>query len=214
MGLRTRGSTRESEGSGSPDAPVRARLTVRGRRISRGSGGSSGQSLAEFAIVFPVFFLIVAAIIQFGLVFWAQNALTQVVRDTGRWAATQQTRPCDSGGSALVAKADEIALASSLFGYTAGQWTSINGGDPYAFDVNPAPREGIEASWPLSTDPPGGFVPADCPPDSNQIAWFLNIRAHHEVPLFFPFIGPLIPSCDAGSCTLSASVQFRMEPSR
>lgn len=174
----------------------------------------AGQSLVEFAIVFPVLFLILAAIIQFGLIFWAQSTLTQVVRDTGRWAATQQTRPCDSGGAGLVTKADDIAGTSSLFGYSAGQWTAVNGGAPYAFDVNPAPREGIEATWPLSTDPPGGFVNTDCPPDTNQIAWFLNIRAHHEVPLFFPIIGAFIPSCDADSCSLSSSVQFRMEPAR
>lgn len=175
-----------------------------------------GQSLAEFAIVFPVMFLILAAIIQFALVFWAQNALTQVVRDTGRWAATQQTRPCDSGGVALVSKADEIALTSSLFGYSAGTWTGINGGTPYAFNVVPAPREGVEATWPLSIDspPPGGYANTDCPPDTNEIAWFVNIRVHHEVPLFFPFIGALIPSCDIDSCTLSSSVQFRMEPAR
>jgi hypothetical protein len=170
----------------------------------------SGQSLAEFAIVFPVLFLIVAGIIQFGLVFWAQNALTQVVRDTGRWAATQQARPCDSGGAALVAKANEIALTSSLFAYSAGTWS----GAPVAFDVSPAPREGIEASWPLSTDPPGAFVNTDCPPDTNQIAWFVNIRAHHEIPLLLPIIGAFIPSCDPDSCSLSSSVQFRMEPSR
>ncbi len=175
--------------------------------------GQRGQSLAEFAIVFPVMFLILAAIIQFALVFWAQNALTQVVRDTGRWAATQQSRPCDGGGAALVQKADEIALTSSLFGYTAGTWPGINGGLPYAFDVSPAPREGIETTWPISTDAPG-LVNTDCPPDTNEIAWFVNIRAHHEVPLFFPFIGALIPSCDIDSCTLSSSVQFRMEPAR
>ena len=180
-------------------------LTPRSRR--------SGQSLVEFAIVFPVLFLMIAAIIQFGLIFWAQNALTQVVRDTGRWAATQQTHPCDSGGPALVIKADDIARTSSLFGYSAGQWTAINSGAPYAFDVNPAPLEGIEATWPISTDQPG-LVNTDCPPDTNQIAWFLNIRAHHEVPLFFPIIGVLIPSCDADSCSLSSSVQFRMEPAR
>lgn len=173
-----------------------------------------GQSLVEFAVVFPVLFLIISAIIQFGLIFWAQSALTQVVRDTGRWAATQQTRPCDSGGRVLVTKADDIARTSSLLGYSSGQWTAINGGAPYAFDVNPAPREGIEATWPFSTDLPGGFVNTDCPPDTNQIAWFLNIRAHHEVPLFFPIIGAFIPSCDADSCSLSSSVQFRMEPAR
>ena len=68
-----------------------------------------------------MFLLIFFAIVQFGLVFWAQNTLTQVVRDTGRWAATQQTRPCDNGGTALVTKADEIARRSSLLGYTAGE---------------------------------------------------------------------------------------------
>jgi len=190
----------------------------RNRRSQR-----SGQSLAEFAIIFPVLFLIIAGIIQFGFVFWAQSTLTQVVRDTGRWAATQQDPvACENGGDELVAKADEIAGISSLLGYTAGLWTGIDPGtgvgQPFTFDVTPAPREGIEASWPISTDPtvpPGGvLVSTDCPPDTNQIAWFVNIRAHHEVPLFLPIIGQFIPSCDADSCTLSSSVQFRMEPAR
>jgi hypothetical protein len=186
---------------------------VRSPGVRVGRAPQSGQTLVEFAIVLPVFLLIVFAIIQLGLIFWAQNTLTQVVRDTGRWAATQQTRPCASGGPALVTKADAIARVSSLLGYTAGEWTGINGGVPFAFDA-PASREGVEASWPNSTDLPGGFLPNDCPPDTNQIAWFVNIRAHHEVPLFFPVIGQFIPSCNASSCSLSSSVQFRMEPSR
>ena len=48
-----------------------------------------GQSLAEFALVAPLAIALLAGIIQFGTVFWAQNTLTQIVRDTGRWAATQ-----------------------------------------------------------------------------------------------------------------------------
>lgn len=174
-----------------------------------------GQALVEFALVLPVLVLILGGIMQFGLVFWAQNTLTQVVRDTGRWAATQQTRPCDSGGVALVAKADQIAANSSLLGYSAGEWTSIGTppGTPAAFNVSPAPREGLEASWPISTDLPG-LVNTDCPPDTNGTAWFVNIRAHHEVPLFFPFIGSFIPSCNSATCSLSSSVQFRMEPAQ
>ena len=171
---------------------------------------SRGQSLAEFALVFPILILMLGAIIQFGLLFWAQNTLTQVARDTGRWAATQQASPCDSGGAALVTKADEIARASSLLGYEAGEWS----GSGLAYGTVPEPREGVEVQWPISTDPPGGFVNTDCPPDTNQIAWFLDIRVHHEVPSFFPFIGAFIPSCDGDSCTLSSAVQFRMEPSQ
>ena len=188
--------------------------TPHGRLIARAPHAVRGQSLTEFALIFPILFLMIAGIIQFGLIFWAQNTLTQIVRDTGRWAATQQTSPCDAGGTSLVAKADEIARFSSLLGYTAGRWTGINGGAPYDFDVSPAPREGIEATWPISTDPPGGFVNTDCPPDTNQIAWFVNIRAHHEVPLFIPLIGQFVPSCNATSCSLTSSVQFRMEPSK
>jgi hypothetical protein len=175
-----------------------------------------GQSLAEFAIVFPVMFLISAAIIQFGLILWAQNGGNQGVRDIGRWEATQQVRPCDSNGAAVVTKANEIALTSGLFAYSSGHWTGINGGLPYAFDTLPAPRDGIEVSWPMSVDnpPPGGYVNTDCPPDTNQVAWFVNIRAHLDVPLCLPIIGSFIPSCDSDSCTLSSSAQFRMEPSR
>src|SRR5882757_5063270 len=90
----------------------------RGRRRPR----TRGQSLAEFAIVFPVLMLIVGGIIQFGILFWAQNTLTQVVRDTGRWAATQQVNPCNSAGS-LAATANSIALNSTLIGYSSGQWS-------------------------------------------------------------------------------------------
>lgn len=174
----------------------------------------AGQTLAEFALVLPVLVLILFGIVQFGIIFWAQNTLTQVVRDTGRWAATQQTNPCDSGGPALVAQADQIARRSSLIDYSPGEWTGINGGAPYAFDVSPAPREGVEATWPITTDPGGPYYNTDCPPDSNQVAWFVNIRMHHEVTLFIPFIGQFIPSCNASTCTLSSSVQFRMEPAR
>ena len=39
--------------------------------------------------------LILGGIIQFGIIFWGQNTLTQVARDTGRWASTQVTCPTD-----------------------------------------------------------------------------------------------------------------------
>jgi len=173
---------------------------------SRSGTRSRGQSLAEFALVAPVLLLILAAIIQFSLIFWAQNTLTQVVRDTGRWAATQQASPCDGNGAAVVGKADELARTEALFGYTSGQWT----GTIYVYDQLPAPREGVELAWP--NPDPATLANTDCPPDSNATAWFINIRAHHEVPLFFPLIGNFIPSCNANSCTLSSAVQFRMEP--
>lgn len=142
-----------------------------------------GQSLAEFAIVFPVMFLIVAAIIQFGLIFWSQNTLTQVARDTGRWAATQQVNPCSTGAGAVVTAANEIAADSSLFGYTAGSWTS---------------GTNVNVTW--TPDP----TTLACPPTGNQEVAFVRIQLTHRIPLFFPWL----PVSD----TLSTTTEFRMEP--
>ncbi|HEY8773487.1 MAG TPA: TadE family protein, partial [Gaiellaceae bacterium] len=64
-------------------------VTHRRRRKGAASRLPRGQSLVEFAIVLPVLMLIIGAIIQFGIIFWGQNTLTQIARDTGRWASTQ-----------------------------------------------------------------------------------------------------------------------------
>jgi hypothetical protein len=177
-------------------------------RSKRDRKQSRGQSLVEFAMVFPVLFVLLGGIIQFGLIFWGQNTLTQVVEDTGRWASTQQTKPCDGGATAFVTQADQIAQRSGLLGYRVGQWsTSV------AYGFSPPPREGLEVSWPISTDR-AGLVNTDCPADSSTINWVINIRAHHVVPMFFPFIGSFVPSCDSSGCSLSAEAQFRMEPIR
>ena len=54
------------------------------RRLAR---GDSGAAAVEFAIVVPVFLLIVFGIIEFGFVFNAQISLTQAVREGVRAGA-------------------------------------------------------------------------------------------------------------------------------
>ena len=70
---------------------------------------TEGQALVEFAVVLPVLVLVIGGIIQFGAIFWSQQTLTQIVRDTGRWAATQTT--CNDV-SAVAATANSIAANS------------------------------------------------------------------------------------------------------
>jgi Flp pilus assembly protein TadG len=130
---------------------------------ARDRGGTrQGQTLVEFALIVPVLMLILGGIIQFGIILWAQNTLTHITDDTGRWAASQQS--C-SAKSPIVAKANAIAGQSSLFGYT-GTWTSAN----------------VAVSWQTtpSSDP--------CPPTSNQQSSFITITISHHVPTFIPFV--------------------------
>ena len=81
-----------------PTARVR-----RDRNVGR-SERWRGQALVEFALVIPVFMLILGGVIQFGIYFWDQNTLNQIVRDAGgtprrrriappRRSRTSTTRP-------------------------------------------------------------------------------------------------------------------------
>jgi Flp pilus assembly protein TadG len=120
---------------------------------------SRGQSLAEFAIVFPVLMLIMGGVIQFGIIFWAQNTLTQVARDTGRWASTQVICPTSAN---VVPTANSIAGQSSLIGYAAGSWT--------------APANVVVV------------LSGECPVASNAQVAFVTVTIKHQVPIFFPFV--------------------------
>lgn len=122
-------------------------------------GPSHGQGLAEFALVFPILMLILGGIIQFGIIFWGQNTLTQVARDSGRWASTQVVCPTSA---TVLPTANSIAAQSSLIGYRAGSWTASN----------------VQVA--LSGDP--------CPVTSNAQVAFVTIIISHKVPVFFPFI--------------------------
>ena len=144
-----------------------------------------GQAMAEFAIVAPVLFLLIAGTIQFGLIFWSQQTLTQIARDTGRWAATQSS--CDGSSAQVTQVANDIAGQSTLFGYSPDQWA--NGGTD--------PTNKVVVSWPRDTGQP-------CPPASNQEEAWVRIEIGHQVPIFFPFV--------PGDGRLTTTAEFRMEP--
>ncbi len=159
-----------------PDAP-KPRLLDESR--------AHGQALAEFALVIPVLFLLVAAVIQFGLIFWSQQTLTQVARDTGRWAATQTS--CDGSSAQVTQTANDIAGNSTLFGYSSDQWA----------DGGTGSTNKVVVSWPRDSDQP-------CPPSSNQDEAWVRVQIDHQVPVFFPIV--------PGDGRLTTTAEFRMEP--
>jgi Flp pilus assembly protein TadG len=104
--------------------------------------------------------LILGGIIQFGIIFWGQNTLTQIARDTGRWAASQQG--CTTATVDVLTTAKSIAANSSLIG-SSSSWTSPTN---------------VAVVW--SGSP--------CPPTTNQTTAYVQITLHHQVPIFFPFV--------------------------
>lgn len=70
--------------------------------------GGRGQSLAEFALVAPIFFLLVFSVIQFGIIFGAQNNLVNSARDAARKAATYRVNEGSFDASTWNAICDSI----------------------------------------------------------------------------------------------------------
>jgi TadE-like protein len=178
-----------------------------------------GQALTEFALAFVAFFLVIGGIIQFGMILWSLNTVTQVAKDTARWAATESTSPCDTAGNrtSVAATAGRMALQLSLLGYPSGTWTTAS-----PFDAVGA--EGVGADWltwddgteawlvpqlPLYT---GLLFPSDCPPADSQTRWVVRVRVNHVVPIFFPGLQLLAPPCPLQGFCIGSTAQLQMEP--
>lgn len=175
-----------------------SRLGRRNRTADR------GQALVEFGLVAGLFMLVVGGLVQFGVILWTQNAITQVARDTARYAVTLSESPCDSATtrSLVGAAANQLALNASLINYGDGTWVS-------ASPIDSLGAEGVGADW----DVPTGFA-QDCPPSDNALAVHIRVRVNHVVPIFMPGLQAFAPPCAGDGFCLTTETELRMEPKR
>jgi Flp pilus assembly protein TadG len=161
--------------------------------------------MVEFGLVVGLFLFVIGGLVQFGVILWSQNSITQVARDTARWAVTQSTSPCDSPANrvALADAADQLARGASLVNYSAGTWST-------ASTIAALGAEGVGADW-QSAD--SAFA-TDCPPSDNATEWTVRIRVNHVVPIFLPGLQFIAPACASSGFCLSTTTELRMEPKR
>jgi Flp pilus assembly protein TadG len=116
-------------------------VAFRGDRHGRvGRRRSRGQALVEFALVMPIFIVVMGGVIQYGILLWSQNTLTQIVNDAGRWSAAQAS--CSTGND--LAQAHSLASASTLIGYS-GSFASENAS--YTDPVNCPPLNNAVSNY-------------------------------------------------------------------
>lgn len=80
-----------------------------------GEPGHGGQSLVEFALVLPIFLLLIFAVIDGGRAIFAYNQMSQVTRAVARVASTtcfETTPRCDETTGSIAA-----SIASQAAGY-------------------------------------------------------------------------------------------------
>ncbi len=79
------------------------------RRTSQGRAGRRGQSLVEFALVFPIFFTLLIAIIEFSLVYNAQLSVNFATREAALAAAEAGNA---AGGDCAILRSIEDTMAA------------------------------------------------------------------------------------------------------
>lgn len=162
------------------------RLRTRGRRRE------GGQSLAEFALVAPIFFLLVFGIIQVGLVMASQNGLVDGVREAARRAATYRINEGSFDitvfPSICTTISDELdaRLADRVIGYAPGNVTSQI---TYEWEQNPT---------------------------SGEYFLVARVDATYDNPLYVPLVSIFLDRSDGVDddpdvLTLTASEQMRVE---
>lgn len=158
------------------------------RRRRRGSW--RGQSLAEFALVAPIFFLLVFSVIQFGLIMASQNGLVDGVRSAARRAATYRVNEGSFDDTVFGAICDtiqtelETRLSDRIIGWNPD---SLSSTVAYEWEQNPETNE-----------------------------WFLvaHVDATFDNPLYVPLVSYFLDSSDGNTdslLTLTASEQMRVE---
>jgi TadE-like protein len=163
--------------------------------------------MVEFGLVIGLFMFVIGGLVQFGIILWSQNAITEVARETARWAVTQSASPCDSAPArtAVATVADKLARGASLVSYANGSWSS-------ASTITSLGDEGVGVDW-LEPGVVNPFA-TDCPPSDNASVWTVRVQVNHVIPIFIPGLQFIAPACGSPGFCLSSTTELRMEPKK
>jgi Flp pilus assembly protein TadG len=182
------------------------------RRIPRprrvGGGHRRGQALVEFAIIAPLFFLMIFFVVQIGLIFAAQNGLVDGVRNAARRAATyrinEQSFDATVWGSICSTIATELDRQLSdtrtgIVGYSSAnrtrtisyEWQQNPGGGDYFLVAHVSATYKNQLYVPLVS----AFIDLTDGTMDNKVQLSASEQMRVENPGLAPSPLPTIPAC-------------------
>lgn len=139
----------------------------------------NGQALVEFALVIPVFLVIVFSVIQFGMIMGGQEGVASAVREATRYASTvpvsntSDSGTCSAGTGAQTYSRLLLILQQKVPGYVLANLVKC--GDP-------APASSVTYCYRTN-------------PDSTFSVW-VQVRAVYRHALYVPLINGLVDGLD------------------
>lgn len=178
-------------------------MTVRGRqrgRIPRNfARHEAGSTAVEFALIVPVFLLLIMAVMQMGLVLFAGQHLENATATLGRLVRTGQAQ-----GMNLTQATFREALCDEMEPFLKCE------SDNLYVDVQTLPDFGaVPLNLPINAsgelDGSGAFQPGN----AGQI---VVVRTFYRYPVWIPMIGKSLSNIGDGMRLLSSAAVFRNEP--
>ncbi|MEH2504360.1 Flp pilus assembly protein TadG [Bradyrhizobium sp. AZCC 1578] len=162
-----------------------------------------GSAAVEFALVGPIFFAVLFAIIELALVFFASQILETVTQDSARLIMTGQAQNAKFTQSQF----KDAVCAKLVVMFDCENGISIDVQNYPAFDI-------VDVSAPIVTDPKDGkkkFVPPNnyLPGGPGDI---VMVRLFYKWPLFVTSLGFDISNIDGSKRLLTATAAFQNEP--
>ncbi|WP_063684419.1 TadE/TadG family type IV pilus assembly protein [Bradyrhizobium stylosanthis] len=182
-------------------APHAATTKRRRSRFAAFARDSKGATAVEFALVAAPFLALIIALIQTFLVFFAQELLESVVRQSARLVMTGQVQSAQMNQAAFKQKVcDQITIFFNCSGMmvdlqVATSWSTANTGVPtLAFDAS----GNVTNTWQFSPGDAGDIV---------------ILRVMYVWPVVLGPLGFNLSNLSNGNRLIMASAAFQNEPS-
>jgi Flp pilus assembly protein TadG len=182
-------------------SPAVATVSVR-NVLDRFRRNRRGSAAVEFALIAPLFFVTLFAILETGIVFFAGALLDQGTQDSARMMLTHQAQ--DSAWDENAFKTDLCNRIKVLF--------NCNGAlGNITVDVKVfAPGTSITITDPIVSGSFTGTFAYSLPPSGSPNT--VVIRAFYQWPLFVTQLGYNISNLNGGKRLLAATAAFHVEP--
>jgi Flp pilus assembly protein TadG len=178
-----------------PSPVLSAAATKALRRFRRNRRGSAA---VEFALVAPVFFALLFAIIETGIVFFASQVLETVTQDSARMIMTGQAQT--GGYTQSQFKTYVCGKISVLFDCVNGIYVDVKSYPGFSSVSISDPIDASKNFVPPNNYSPGG--PGD----------IVVVRLFYQWPLIVTGLGYNISNLSGSKRLLSATAAFRNEP--
>lgn len=182
-------------------SPLSHFRTAAARMAGRFRGNQRGSAAVEFALVAPLFFALLFAIIETGLVFFASQGLETALQDSARMIQT---------GQAQIAKYDKQGFkknvvcthVNALFDCATGIYV----------DVQSYPSNSGFGSVKISEPIAGGIFVDNTVYNPGGPGDIVVVRLFYQWPIFVTGLGYNIANLNGGKRLLSATAAFKNEP--